>query len=81
MTRQSIDLDRYDAEESREDACHLAGLSVAEKREIKRALDCGSSGHGALAATWRTLTPATDGRLHATCPTCRANVSRSAFMH
>lgn len=76
-----IDLDRYEAEESREESRHLTGLSAAEKRELKRALDCGSSGHPVLASVWRTLTPATDGRLHATCPSCRAKVSRSAFIH
>jgi hypothetical protein len=80
-TRQTIDLDRYDAEETRDDAQHLAGLSAAEKREIKRALDCGSSGHPSLAAMWRSLTPSTDGRLHATCPICKSHVSRAAFIN
>jgi len=78
---KSLNLDAYDAEESREDAQHLSGLTAAEKREIKRALDCGSSGHPSLAGTWRTLTPSTDGRLHATCSVCKSHVSRSAFVN
>lgn len=78
---KSINLDRYESEESREDAQHLSGLTAAEKRELKRALDCGSSGHPVLANVWRTLTPSTDGRLHTTCPTCAARVSRSAFVN
>lgn len=78
---KSIDLDRYESEESRDDAQHLSGLSAAEKRDLKRTLDCGSSGHPSLAATWRTLTPSTDGRLHASCPNCKAKVSRSAFVN
>jgi hypothetical protein len=76
---RAIDLDRYESEESRDEAAHLTGLTASEKRELKRALDCGSSGHPSLAGTWRTLSPASDGRLHATCPNCRARVSRRAF--
>jgi hypothetical protein len=78
---KSINLDRYEAEESREDSQHLSGLTPAEKRDLKRALDCGSSGHAPLANTWRTLTPSSDGRLHATCPMCKSHVSRSAFVN
>ena len=81
MTRTQIDLDAYDAEEANEERAHLVGLTAAEKRTLKRALDCGSSGHVALAATWRTLSAGTDGRLHASCPVCHAHVSRSAFVN
>lgn len=77
----SIDLDAYGAEESREEARHFAGLNASERAELRQVLDCGSSGHLPLARVWRTLTPESDGRLHATCPVCRASVSRSAFVN
>jgi hypothetical protein len=79
--RNSIDLDRYDAEEQKSDRGFFVGLTANEKREAKRRLDCGSGGHTALASAWRQLVPAEDGRLHATCPVCAANVSRSAFVN
>jgi hypothetical protein len=78
---KSLNLDRYDAEESREESQHLVGLSSTEKRALKARLECNSSGHSALAGIWRTLTPGTDGRLHANCPNCKARVSRSAFIN
>lgn len=77
----TINLDRYDTEEQRNDRGFFEGLTAAEKRDTKRRLECGSGGHTALAGTWRTLTPAADGRLHATCPVCAARVSRSAFVN
>lgn len=81
MTKPTFDLDAYDAEESREENAQLAGMTPAEKRQIKRELECASGGHTVLAAVWRTLTPSVDRRLHATCPVCRAHVSRSAFVN
>ena len=78
MTRAiaTTDLDAYEAEERRDDAQHLAGLTPTERREFCRALYCG---HFALFAAWPTLAPRRDGRLHATCPDCGTHVSRAQF--
>lgn len=70
------ELRREEADERAQDRADFESLTPAERRAFRKALSCL---HAHVA--WRSLTPAADGRLHAICPECHSEVSRSAFTH